>query len=108
MVAELALSLSEPYRSPAFVFAGCVRVPPAGFEPALTAPEVVAVHRFGLALCAKRGTLGRVWGAEHGLERDDPASAVRLALDPSARNRLSAKRSSSQSQQGRIVHDRRA
>jgi len=46
-------------------FAGCVRVPPAGFEPALTAPEGDAVHRPDLALCAERGAVGRVWGARN-------------------------------------------
>ena len=35
----------------------------AGFEPALTAPEGVAVYRTGLALCAKTGAVGRVSGA---------------------------------------------
>ena len=39
-------------------------VPPAGFEPALTAPEAVAVHRSDLAFYAQRGALGGVWGAE--------------------------------------------
>lgn len=37
----------------------------AGFEPALTAPEGIAVHRFDLVLCARRGPVGRVWGAEN-------------------------------------------
>src|SRR5215469_13407941 len=38
------------------------RVPPAGFEPALTAPEADPVHRFYLAKRTVPVRLGSVWG----------------------------------------------
>ena len=62
-------------------------MPPAGFEPALTAPEGVAVYCSDLALCTERGAVGRIWGARnvglsesHERERTAPTHKVAVAI----------------------------
>jgi hypothetical protein len=70
-------------------FAGCVRVSPAGFEPALTAPESVAVYAPGLPKRVRRSPgrarigRGRRTAASSG--RPEESCYRRLAVSPLSR-----------------------